>query len=118
MLVAPIYDTKQNLTTRSVWIPPGKWQDAWNGSTVTGPATLSVTLPFERVPMWHRAGGGLVLALDEPGVRVDEQDWSTITLYAWPELGTLGLNPGDQRIVAIGQQGGGGREEGQVKQEV
>ena len=86
VLVAPIYDTKQNLTTRSVWIPPGKWQDAWNGSTVTGPATLSVTLPFERVPMWHRAGGGLVLALDEPGVRVDEQDWGTITLHAWPEL--------------------------------
>ena len=85
-LVAPIYDSKLNLTTRPVWIPPGRWMDAWNGSLVTGPASLSVALPYERVPMWHKADGGLVLAVDEPATRVADQDWSTITLHAFPAL--------------------------------
>jgi hypothetical protein len=85
-LVAPIYNTTHNLTTRPVWIPPGRWVDAWNGSLVTGPASLSVTLPYERVPMWHKADGGLVLAVDEPATRVADQDWSTITLHAFPAL--------------------------------
>ncbi|KAL1527745.1 hypothetical protein AB1Y20_009130 [Prymnesium parvum] len=85
-LVAPIYDSTSNLTSRDVWIPPGQWQDAWNGSVVTGPATLSVSQPYERVPMWHRADGGLVLALDQPALRVDEQEWGSVTLHAFPAL--------------------------------
>ena len=88
-LVAPIYDSTHNLTTRPVWIPPGRWADAWNGSLVTGPASLSVTLPYERVPMWHKADGGLVLAVDEPATRVADQDWSTITLHAFPALDAM-----------------------------
>ena len=32
-LVAPIWETQTNLTTRSVWVPPGDWEDAWDGST-------------------------------------------------------------------------------------
>lgn len=30
-LVAPIWDAVQNETARSVWIPPGSWQDVWDG---------------------------------------------------------------------------------------
>lgn len=36
--------------------------------------------------MWHKADGGLVLAVDEPATRVAEQDWSTITVHAFPAL--------------------------------
>merc|ERR1712113_53894 len=82
-LVAPIYDTKNNETTRNVWIPPGTWQDAWSGETVKGPSTISVTQPFERIPMWHRHGG-LVVTNSQPGLRVDDQDWSTLTLEVFP----------------------------------
>lgn len=35
-LVAPIYDSTSNVTTRSVWVPPGDWADAWTGEMVTG----------------------------------------------------------------------------------
>eukprot|EP00463_Aulacantha_scolymantha_P002959 TRINITY_DN370_c0_g1_i1.p1 TRINITY_DN370_c0_g1~~TRINITY_DN370_c0_g1_i1.p1 ORF type:complete len:484 (-),score=92.11 TRINITY_DN370_c0_g1_i1:134-1471(-) len=82
-LVAPIYDTKNNLTQRDVWIPPGSWQDAWSGSSVTGPKTIKVSQPYERIPMWHRKGG-LVVTTSEPGLRVDDQDWSILTLEAYP----------------------------------
>lgn len=29
--------------SRSVWIPPGEWQDGWTGKAVTGPQTIQVT---------------------------------------------------------------------------
>jgi hypothetical protein len=32
-LVAPLNETQ---TSRTVWIPPGEWEDAWDGSIVTG----------------------------------------------------------------------------------
>ena len=65
-LVAPIWESTTNESTRTVWIPPGEWHDGWDGSTVTGPKTMNVTQPFDRIPMWHRSGG-LVVAAPEPG---------------------------------------------------
>lgn len=44
---------------------------------------INVTQPYERIPLWHRAGGLTVLA-SQPGLRVAEQDWSTLTLDAHP----------------------------------
>ena len=82
-LVAPIWDSSTNASTRKVWIPPGDWQDGWDGSTVTGPKAINVTQPFDRIPMWHRKGG-LVVAAPDPGLRVDEQDWETLLLHAFP----------------------------------
>ena len=88
-LVAPIH-TKDgtdalNVSTRSVWLPPGSWQDAWSGAVVTGPKTMSVTQACERIPLWHRKGGLTVLA-STAALRVDEQDWSELTLEAFPHV--------------------------------
>lgn len=81
-LVAPIWDSLLNVTSRTVWIPPGQWQDAWSGAVVAGPQTLTTAQPYERIPLWHRRGGLVVMAA--PGLRVDQQDWSTLTLQAFP----------------------------------
>lgn len=85
-LVAPIFSSTANLTQRSVWIPPGTWRDAWDGSDVTGPRTVTVARPYEQQPMWHRVGGLMVLTSD-PGLRVGTQDWSTLTLEAFVDTG-------------------------------
>merc|ERR1711959_723954 len=79
ILVAPIFGL-----WRTVWIPPGDWQNAWDGSSVTGPRTITVTQPDERQPMWHRQDGGLLILADKPAMRVEEQDWSSLTLEAFP----------------------------------
>ena len=50
-LVAPVWNTTLNTTSRTVWIPPGEWVDAWNGSRVMGPATRLVSQPYERIPL-------------------------------------------------------------------
>merc|ERR550532_29920 len=87
ILVAPIFNSSENESSRSVWVPPGDWQDAWDGSVVTGPRTVVATQPYERQPMWHRRDGGLLVLADAPTSRVEEQDWSTLTLEAFPAAG-------------------------------
>lgn len=43
--------------TRSLWIPPGHWQDAWTGETLEGPKTITVTSDLEHTPIYVREGG-------------------------------------------------------------
>lgn len=89
-LVAPIFDSKSNLTSRSVWVPPGDWQDAWDGSVVTGPKTITVTQPYEHIPMWTLRGSSIVVTADAPTLRVEDQDWSQLTLQLYPASGSSG----------------------------
>lgn len=42
--------------------------------------------------MWHKAGSMLVLC-DNPGLRVTEQDWSTLTLEVFPSPASAGEKP-------------------------
>jgi len=84
-LVAPIWDSSSNITTRPVWIPPGDWQEAWDGSIVTGPKTISVSKPYEQIPMWHHRGT-FTITVDSPACRVEDQDWSILTLEAFPDI--------------------------------
>jgi alpha-glucosidase (family GH31 glycosyl hydrolase) len=68
-LIAPIYDSTANETTRSVWVPPGDWADAWTGEVVSGPKTIQVTKGYEQQPMWHKKDGGLMVVTNTPGLR-------------------------------------------------
>jgi hypothetical protein len=87
ILVAPIWDAKENATSRSVWVPPGDWEDAWDGSVVTGPKTITITQPYERLPMWHKRDSGFIVVADEPAQRVEDQDWSSLTMELFPASG-------------------------------
>eukprot|EP00927_Polykrikos_kofoidii_P053071 TRINITY_DN4720_c0_g1_i1.p1 TRINITY_DN4720_c0_g1~~TRINITY_DN4720_c0_g1_i1.p1 ORF type:complete len:830 (+),score=68.35 TRINITY_DN4720_c0_g1_i1:117-2492(+) len=84
LLVAPIWNTTNNMTARVVWVPPGQWEDVWDGSVVEGPRNLAVIQPFERQPMWYRRDGGFFVLAHESMLRVEEQDWSLLVLEAFP----------------------------------
>ena len=90
-LVAPIWDSTANSTSRSVWVPPGEWQDAWDGKVVVGPSVIVATQPYERLPMWHRRGG-LMIMVDDGKLRVDSQDWSTLTLQTFPDFSSSSVS--------------------------
>merc|ERR1719210_1303258 len=85
ILVAPIWETEQNETARTVWVPPGAWEDVWNGSIIHGPKMVSTSQPFERQPMWYRRGGLLVIC-PHAHARVEQQDWSHLVLEAFPSM--------------------------------
>ncbi|MDR3690797.1 MAG: glycoside hydrolase family 31 protein [Fimbriimonas sp.] len=70
-----------NASKRSVWIPPGVWQDLWTGRTITGPKTITATAELGQVPMWV-ASGALVFTgpdLQYTGERV--MDPMTVDAY-------------------------------------
>ena len=53
-------DTKHQV--RSLWLPPGRWQDAWTGETLVGPKTVTVTSDLEHTPIYVREGGMIFTA--------------------------------------------------------
>ena len=56
VLVAPV-TTPGAVAQTSVWIPPGQWVDYFTGATFTGPGTVSLAVPLDRMPVFVRAGG-------------------------------------------------------------
>jgi glycosyl hydrolase family 31/ricin-type beta-trefoil lectin protein/uncharacterized protein DUF5110/carbohydrate binding protein with CBM35 domain len=54
MLVAPITSAAGST---SVWVPPGTWNDYFTGASYTGPATVTMTAPLDRMPVLVKAGG-------------------------------------------------------------
>ena len=83
-LVAPLNETQMS---RSVWIPPGTWEEAWSGASVVGPRVVHVTKPWGQIPMWHRVGAALVITTDCKALRIAAQDWRQLTIHAWPASG-------------------------------
>ena len=57
VLVAPI--TALGLRERDVYLPPGRWTDAWTGEPVEGGTTVRVAAPLERIPVFLRAGANV-----------------------------------------------------------
>jgi hypothetical protein len=77
--------------SRTVWVPPGSWQDAWSGAILAGPKTFEVKdCPLDQIPMWHKKGSVLVTA--PPAQNTKEQSWDDLALEIFPF--TLAAAPG------------------------
>jgi alpha-glucosidase (family GH31 glycosyl hydrolase) len=71
----------KSVVTRSMWVPPGKWQDLWTGHVHAGPATIKVESPLWHLPLFARVGGLVILG---PDVQyTSEKPWDTLTLEAF-----------------------------------
>ncbi|MCF7818731.1 MAG: DUF5110 domain-containing protein [Kiritimatiellales bacterium] len=73
--------------TRSLWLPPGRWQDAWTGETLEGPRTITVASDLEHMPIYVREGGMLFTT----PVRMSSGTpvWDKLTVDAFvPEAGS------------------------------
>ena len=88
-LIAPMFETATNITSRRLWVPPGEWQDAWTGNIVVGPSVVVSSQPYERQPMFHRRGGVLVM-LNHGDLRINDQDWSELLLQIFPMFSNTG----------------------------
>lgn len=54
LLVAPVVD--HGARDKRVIVPPGRWVDWWQGSSLQGPATVSVPAPLGVLPLYQREG--------------------------------------------------------------
>jgi hypothetical protein len=81
MLVAPVA-TPGNVTTQRVWFPPGKWTDWFTGATFEGPATRTLTIPLDRMPVFVKSGG--IVPEQAPMEHVGAEPGAPVTLRVYP----------------------------------
>lgn len=55
LLVAPVLE--DGARSRKVYIPDGLWQDLWSDEEFTGPATVTIPAPLDRIPVLIRIEG-------------------------------------------------------------
>jgi alpha-D-xyloside xylohydrolase len=67
LLVAPVAFYGN---TRAVWVPEGDWFDVLAGDWVRGPTLVVQDVPLDRIPLFLRAGGSLMLRPDPQGPTV------------------------------------------------
>lgn len=72
-------------SARAVWIPPGEWMDAWNGSLVSGPRTITNAVPLQQIPLFIRCGS--ILALAPEMDFIGQKPWNPLTLDLYPKSG-------------------------------
>ena len=51
---------------------------------MAGLRTVEATQPYERQPMWHRKADVLTVLTEQPGLRIGDGDWSSLTQEARP----------------------------------
>jgi alpha-glucosidase (family GH31 glycosyl hydrolase) len=65
LLVAPVME--EGVSNWPVYLPVGEWRDLWTGKIYSGPATVEVGVPSNRIPVFQKKGSILPLHLDESG---------------------------------------------------
>lgn len=68
-------------TTRSVYLPPGEWQDFWTGEKHRGQQRIEVRVPLERIPLFVKSG--VVLPLAEPTLDTDDPQSRKLTVMVF-----------------------------------
>lgn len=53
-LVSPV--TEPAATTRSLYLPKGRWYDFWTGTALEGGKEINANAPLDRMPLYVRAG--------------------------------------------------------------
>jgi alpha-D-xyloside xylohydrolase len=80
-MVSPV--TTQGATSRSVYLPAGKWYDFWTGDTNSNTAgrTITASAPLNHIPLYIRAGSIVPMG---PEIQYATQRADTIELRVYP----------------------------------
>jgi len=64
LYVAPVVRRAQ--TSRTTWLPPGKWFDWWTMEPIAGGAKVTRSAPLDVLPLFLRSGG--IVAMLDPSI--------------------------------------------------
>ena len=79
VLVAPVTSPGTPAAV-TVWFPPGRWVDWFTGATFTGPKTVTVSEPLDRMAVFVAAGG--IVPEATPAVATGPKD--ALALHVYP----------------------------------
>jgi alpha-D-xyloside xylohydrolase len=78
-MVSPV--TTEGATSRSVYLPDGKWYDFWTGATVNGGASINAAAPLSQIPLHIKAGSVIPMG---PDIQYANERSDTIELRIYP----------------------------------
>jgi alpha-glucosidase len=81
LMVAPVVKTGE--FERKVYLPKGTWYDFWSDKTYTGPETITVPAPIDRIPMFVR--GGAIVPMRQVVQYVGQAPIDPLTFAIYPE---------------------------------
>jgi alpha-glucosidase len=81
LLVAPV--TKDDDTSRQVYLPRGVWYDFWTDHRYTGPTSIEAAAPMERVPLFVR--GGAIIPSQQDVQYTDQAAIDPLTFDVYPD---------------------------------
>lgn len=77
----------KKVAQRTLWVPPGEWEDLWTGKRLEGPKTITVDSPLRQTAMYARVGG---IILTAPNMEyTGEKPWDPITVDAYPDFSRI-----------------------------
>ena len=79
-LVCPVYQYKQR--SREVYLPDGQWYEWASGAPVQGGRSFVADAPFERIPVYVRAGQIVPMGPDIQYTAEDDGSTLTLRIYA------------------------------------
>ena len=80
LLVAPVY--KYGARSRSVYFPEGsRWYDFYSGKMIEGGCDITVDAPYERMPLYVRAGSIIPAGADIMSTAEESDEPMTIVVY-------------------------------------
>lgn len=79
IMVSPV--TTKGQTSRSVYIPAGKWYDFWTGESVNGGSSINADAPLSKIPLHIRAGSIIPMG---PEIQYATERADTIELRIYP----------------------------------
>ncbi len=80
VLVAPV-TTPGDVAQTTVWFPPGRWIDFFTGASVTGPTTVTIAEPLDRMPVFVKAGG---IVPEQPSTVRSTNSPPSLTVKVYP----------------------------------
>ena len=81
LLVAPV--TKDDDISRRVYLPRGVWYDFWTDHRYTGPITMDVDAPMDRIPLFVR--GGAIIPSQQDLQYTDQAPIDPLTFDVYPD---------------------------------
>ncbi len=81
----------ESVSSRTVFIPDGKWMDVFSGAVYEGPKTIEVTHSIRTSPLFVRLGS--LTALAHKSDYADTAQWERLVLDVYPAEGTLDTTP-------------------------
>ncbi len=81
LLVAPV--TKDYDISREVYLPRGVWYDYWTDHRYTGPTSIAVAAPQERMPLFVR--GGAIIPSQQDMEYTDQAPIDPLTFEVYPD---------------------------------